>query len=237
MDGQACTAALVTTETPATTSTVTSTEKSISKRPAPAAAKTEDETPLCVVCLQQCPGEKACHCSFMHKQCAESYISVYGACRVCAVEFKTDKLAARAISEDEAELESRARKRQCLREEAERAANVEWARFIAPSAAHILYRHFRHSGDEPQAELGFGTIVLSLLHSGEQYIEDLSERLAESRPKAEVDAAVKRLLSVGDALVSAHETVDDTCSVEFMHHFRATLAERTHAPFRWSDND
>jgi len=173
----------------------------------------------------------------MHQQCAESYKSVYGACRVCALEVKTANLRPRTISEDEAELENRARKRRCVREEAERAANFDWARFIAPAAAHILYRHFRHAGDEPQSELGFGTIILSLIHSGEQYIEDLSERLAESRPKAEVDAAVRRLQSVGEALVSAHETVDETCSAEFMRHFNQVFAERSAAPFRWADND
>ena len=79
--------------------------------------------------------------------------------------------------------------------------------------------------------------MLSLLHSGEHYIEDLSERLAESRPNAEVDAAVKRLQSVGDSLVSAHETVDDACSAEFMRIFNQTLAERTRVPLRWTDND
>ena len=117
----------------------------------------------------------------------------------------------------------------------ERAANLEWARRVAPSVAHILYRHFRHAGQhEPQGELGFGTIVLSLIHSGEQYLEDLSERLSETLPRAEVEAAVKRLQSLGDALVSAHQIdlVDEACQAEFMRHFTQALAERSSAPFR-----
>ena len=159
----------------------------------------------------------------------------YGCCKICSVEFRTENLSKRQAEADDTELEARARKRRCQREQVERAANLEWARRVAPSVAHILYRHFRHAGHEPQgAELGFGTIVLSLIHSGEQYLEDLSERLSETLPRAEVEAAVKRLQSLGDALVSAHQIdlVDDACQAEFMRHFTQALAERSSAPFR-----
>ena len=33
----------------------------------------EENLPPCVVCLQPCQGAKACKCSHMHRQCAESY--------------------------------------------------------------------------------------------------------------------------------------------------------------------
>ena len=109
----------------------------------------------------------------------------YGACKVCSVDFTQSiaRLNKRHVdAEDEMEMEKRARQRRCAYEEAEKMKNLEWARCVAPSAAHILYRHFRHTGNEAgQTELSFGTIVLSLIHSGEQYIEDLAERLAESK--------------------------------------------------------
>jgi hypothetical protein len=106
------------------------------------------------------------------------------------VDFTTSiaRLNKRHIEEDEMEMEKRARQSRCAYEEAEKVKNLEWARCVAPSAAHILYRHFRHTGNEAgQTELSFGTIVLSLVHSGEQYIEDLAERLAESKCARSLD--------------------------------------------------
>ena len=94
----------------------------------------------------------------------------YGACRVCSVDFSPsiDKLCKRKVDHDEDELERHANKRRCAREAMERNANLKSARMVAPSAARILYRHFRYSGTSEQTELGFTTIILSLLHSGEQ---------------------------------------------------------------------
>jgi len=199
----------------------------------------------CVVCLQPCAGEKACNCSHMHRQCAETYKLTYGACKVCSVDFTQviGRLNKRRIDADEIEMEARARKRRCAYEEAEKAKNLDWARCVAPSVAHIMYRHFRHIGNEPHSgnepnsgsELGFGTIILSLIHSGEQYIEDLAERLAETRPRAVVDDAVRRLQTIGEALVSS-EGIDEACGEEFMRHFHTALAERSSsAPFRWNE--
>jgi len=190
----------------------------------------------CVVCLQPCRGNKACACSFMHQQCAEAYKKTYGACRVCSVDFSPVifRLNKRHVEDDEAELEMRALKKRRVKEDAEKVKNLEWARTVAPSAAHILYRHFRHAGNVPPAELGFGTIILSLIHSGEQYIEDLAERLSETRPREVVDEAVRRLQNLAEASMSA-EGVDEACCDEFMRHFNTALAERTSAPFRWNE--
>eukprot|EP00900_Chrysochromulina_parva_P001297 jgi/Chrpa1/11168/Chrysochromulina_OHIO_Genome00005566-RA len=213
------------------------TKPSATERPGSETSRLVIES-TCVVCLQPCEGKKACACSFMHQQCAEAYKQTYGACKVCSVDFTQSiaRLNKRHVdAEDEMEMEKRARQRRCAYEEAEKMKNLEWARCVAPSAAHILYRHFRHTGNEAgQTELSFGTIVLSLIHSGEQYIEDLAERLAESKPRPVVDEAIRRLQSLGEALVSP-EGIDEACSEEFMRHFQATLAERTNAPFRWNE--
>mmetsp|Transcript_42305 Transcript_42305/g.111370 ORF Transcript_42305/g.111370 Transcript_42305/m.111370 type:complete len:184 (-) Transcript_42305:376-927(-) len=162
----------------------------------------------------------------------------YGSCKVCFFDFTPviEKLNKRQISQDEVEMEIHARKRRRAFEDSERAKNVEWARCVAPSVAHILYRHFRHASNEPQVDLGFNAIVLSLIHSGEQYVDDLAERLAESRPRPVVDDAVRRLLSIGDSLGTSDE-VDMSCSEEFMRHFSIALAsERNSAPaFRWNE--
>jgi hypothetical protein len=110
---------------------------------------------------------------------------------------------------------------------------MEWARAVAPSVAHILHRHFRHEGRAVDDGLGFGAIVLSLLHSGEQYLEDLSERLAEAKPADEVESILRRLSGLGDALSSA-DGVEPCVADEFMLHYRQALRERAAVLHAWA---
>jgi hypothetical protein len=157
---------------------------------------TSEVTDVCVVCLQPC-NSKACACSFMHSECAEKYSEAFGgACKVCAAKFDATRLSKRRIDDDEAELERVARKRARERATAESAANIEWARLIAPCAAHIIATSFaQEEGGRREAPVAlcFGSVVLSLVYAGEQYLEDLSERLGGTQPPSVVAAAVHRL--------------------------------------------
>ena len=145
----------------------------------------------CVVCLQPCPGPKSCRCSFMHKDCAISYIEKLSkTCRVCEQAIEPSRLSKRPCNdEQDDELERRSKKRMREKEAAERKENLRWARAVAPAAAHIYFRHFRHAradGEEGATELCFSSVLLSLIHSDEAYLEDLSEKLCETRPSHEV---------------------------------------------------
>ena len=150
----------------------------------------------CVVCLQPC-SSKACSCSYMHKDCAEQYAKTFSAakCKVCGVGFEPSRLNKRKIDDEDRRGEELARKRARERAATERATNLEWARLVAPSAAHILLRHYRHAEEEsgPGAAevrpLCFDSVVLSLVHSGEQYLDDLSERLCDTQPQSTVEVA------------------------------------------------
>ena len=97
----------------------------------------------CVVCLQPC-SSKACSCSYMHKDCAEQYAKTFSAakCKVCGVGFEPSRLNKRKIDDEDRRGEELARKRARERAATERATNLEWARLVAPSAAHILLRHY-----------------------------------------------------------------------------------------------
>ncbi|KAL1530939.1 hypothetical protein AB1Y20_001830 [Prymnesium parvum] len=187
---------------------------------------------LCVVCLQPC-ATKACACSFMHEQCAASYANSYGTprCRVCSGEFDSEKLSKRPRDNDEdAAISERAHKRRREREAYEHGLNLEWARRVAPCAAQILFRHFQHIRNEshhvqPTFELSFDAIVLSLLHSGPEYLDDLSERLSDTMSGAEVDHHLRRLHLIGDAL-SSPERIGEECLSEFMRLFNAHFDRR-----------
>lgn len=193
---------------------------------------------VCVVCLQAYTGAKACACSYMHYQCAKDYVErISPNCRVCNKQIEFVRLNKRAHEEEETELERRASKIQREREACEKAENLKWARAVAPSVAHIMHRHFRHSrGGQADTSLSFSTIILSLIHSEETYVEDLSERLhGHGFSDAEVETHVKRLHRLGESLTSP-EGVDEACSEEFMAHFQealSALSERQGCPFLW----
>lgn len=187
------------------------------------------ETP-CVVCLQPC-ASKACNCSWMHQQCAAQYLRTFGdACKVCEAKVEPAGLSKRRIDDDEAELEMKARKRAREREDAERAHNLEWAQIVAPSAAQILLRHYLYTEETTGEELAaatplcFDSVILSLVHSGEQYLEDLSERLSDTQPPSVVDAAIRRLRSLADELTG--DGIDASCASVFMHIFNQVLQRR-----------
>ena len=187
---------------------------------------------LCVVCLQTCLS-RACKCSFMHSQCAQAYVRSMGPkCRVCSSEFAIDGLHKRPRElEEEDAIEKQAHKRRRERETEERRLNLEWARKVAPCAAQIMFRHFQHmdgqlTSHEPP-ELSFDTVVLSLLHSGPEYLDDLSERLADTLPSGEVESAIRRLHSVAEGLQSS-DSVDEACIAEFMSVFHTSLNGRIH---------
>ena len=141
----------------------------------------------CVVCLHACT-TKACACSYMHEQCAASYIKWNGtdSCRVCNGAIEVSKLCKRPRElEQESEEDQRARKRMKEKKVAAAAANLEWAQTVAPSAALIILRHFTHSrgGASAQQEaqgMGFDAVVLSLCHSGPEYLDDLREDLSHT---------------------------------------------------------
>lgn len=145
------------------------------------------DSDLCVVCLHACT-TKACACSYMHEQCAASYIKWNGgdSCRICNDAIKVSKLCKRPRElEQESEEDQRARKKMKEKKAAETAANLEWAQTVAPSAARIILRHFTHSrgGANAQQEaqgMGFDAVVLSLCHSGSEYLDDLREDLSRT---------------------------------------------------------
>lgn len=105
----------------------------------------------CVVCLHACT-TKACACSYMHEQCAASYVKWSGSptCKVCkGTIVEASELSKRPRElEVESEAEQRARKRLKEKQAEERTAAVEWATSVAPSAAHIILRHFTHLSRE-----------------------------------------------------------------------------------------
>lgn len=133
------------------------------------------------------------------------------------------------MEDEDEEVERQAKKKLRERQVAECAANLEWSRQVAPPAAHIYYRHFRHCRPGPsggaESALCFGSVVLSLVHSDAQYIEDLSERLSETQDPAEVDASIKRLHDLAEAFTSP-DGVDEACAAEFMRVFEQALLER-----------
>eukprot|EP00962_Isochrysis_galbana_P037317 scaffold13002_cov125-Isochrysis_galbana.AAC.12 len=185
---------------------------------------------VCVVCLQSCQS-KACNCSWMHQECATKYRDAFGlACKVCDCEFEPARLSKRRIEGDEAELEQIARKRARERAAAEQAENVQWAQIVAPSAAQILLRHYLYTEDVTRSDdviatpLCFDSVVLSLVHSGEQYLEDLSERLSDTQPPSVVESAVRRLRSLADELTG--DGIDATCATAFMRIFNQVLERR-----------
>ena len=168
----------------------------------------------CVVCLSPCPGLKACKCSYMHAQCAQDYVDKLSAtCRVCSCPIEPVRLSKRP-HDDDPELEVRAFKKMREKKEKEKAESLVWARTVAPAAAHIMWRHFRHSrppseGGQQNTDLSFSTIVMSIIYSEDAYVEDLSEWLNGRIPSAEVEQHVKRLNVIGESLTSP-EGVDDT---------------------------
>lgn len=135
-----------------------------------------------------------------------------------------EKLCKRPRENDEDDaIEQRAQKKRVEKEIAERNQNFEWARRVAPCAAQILFRHFQHIREETHqqqttTELSFDAIVLSLVHSGPEYIDDLSERLSDAMPSAEVDLHIRRLHSIAEAL-SSSDRVHEECLSEFMRLF------------------
>ena len=133
----------------------------------------------------------------------------------------------RENAEDDA-IEKQAHKKLREREAAERTLNLEWARRVAPCASQILFRHFQHVQGDPHpqtSDLSFGTIVLSLLHSGPEYLDDLSERLSDTMPSGEVESHVKRLYSIAEGL-SSPEIVGQECMDEFMRLLNLHLDRR-----------
>ena len=199
------------------------------KAAAAVSARLSASQDVCVVCLLPCTS-KACACSFMHAQCADQYVASYkdSQCRVCSKSIVAAALNKRPRQE-ESEADIRALKRLKERQEQQRASDLEWARRVAPAASHILRRHFRHArieGQNPaevQSELSFDTVVLSLVHSGPEYLDDLNERLNETMASAEAEGLVRRLHSIAEALTSS-ERVD--CSEEFMSIFNVHLDRR-----------
>lgn len=183
----------------------------------------------CVVCLHACT-TKACACSYMHEQCAASYIKWNGqdTCRVCKSVIEVGKLCKRPRElEQESEEDQRARKRMKEKKAAEAAANLEWAQTVAPSAALIILRHFTHSrgGASAQQEaqgMGFDAVVLSLCHSGPEYLDDLREDLSHTWSPAEVESRMRKLHDISDNLST--EAVDEECSDAFMRIFNAKIA-------------
>jgi len=185
-----------------------------------------DDDSSCVVCLQACPS-KACACSFMHQCCAVKYAATFGdACKVCEKKFEPARLSKRRIDDDEHAMERVARKRARVRAAAERAEIKEWARIVAPCAAQILLRHYLYSEEAERSVSGlcFASVVLSLVHSGPQYLDDLKERLRETQPPPVVEASVRRLCSLADDLTG--EGVDSTCGDAFMLIFNGVLVTR-----------
>jgi hypothetical protein len=167
----------------------------------------------------------------MHEDCAMKYAAAFGfACKVCEAKFEPARLSKRRIDEDEAALEQAARKRARERAAAERADNLQWAQIVAPCAAQILLRHYLYTeeaarGDDVIATpLCFDSVVLSLVHSGEQYLEDLSERLSDTQPESVVDSAVSRLRSLADDLTG--DGIDAACAIAFMRIFNEVLDRR-----------
>jgi len=179
---------------------------------------------VCVVCLHAC-GTKACACSHMHEQCAASYIKWSGSplCRVCNGEIVVKGLSKRPRElEEESEAEVRAKRRLGERQAAERAEAVEWAQSFAPSAARIVLRHFSHSRGSVTAraeaqQMGFDAVILSLVHSGPEYTDDLREDLSNSWSPSEVESRMRKLHDLADNMSS--DGVLEECSSAFMRIF------------------
>jgi len=107
------------------------------------------------------------------------------------------------------------------------AANLEWAQTVAPSAALIILRHFTHSrgGASAQQEaqgMGFDAVVLSLCHSGPEYLDDLREDLSHTWPPAEVESRMRKLHDIADNLGA--DGIAEECSEAFMRIFSAKIA-------------
>jgi hypothetical protein len=169
----------------------------------------------------------------MHQECATKYGAAFGlSCKVCHCKFEPARLSKRRIDdvEAEAELEQIARKRARERAAAERAENLTWAQQVAPSAAEILLRHYLYTEDATRSDDGiatplcFDSVILSLVHSGEQYLEDLSERLSDTQPPSVVDSAIRRLRSLADELTG--DRIDTACAAVFMRIFNQVLERR-----------
>lgn len=120
-------------------------------------------------------------------------------------------------------MEQRALKRLKARKDAARETNLAWATRVAPCAAQILGRHFAFARrnvpeavqETQQTELGFSAVILSLLHSGQEYTDDLIDRLLETMGSEEAERHIRILQSIGESLQS-DEGVDDAVEAEFM---------------------
>lgn len=159
---------------------------------------------------------------------AEAYARTYSSrCRVCNISFAPSKLSKRPrVSEEESQLEQRALKRLKEREAAEHSANLSWARKVAPCAAYIMSRHFSEAQADDfshETDLSFETIVLSIVHCEEVYINDLSERLSRDSPSDEVERHITRLQNISYDLSSSAE-LDQACREEFMRVFTKSMA-------------
>lgn len=71
-------------------------------------------------------------------------------------------------------------------------------------------------------QLSFGTILLSLVHSGPEYLDDLAERLAEKMAGEAVEEHISRLHGIGESLSGSG--VDQAVEAEFMRIFNEALS-------------
>lgn len=197
----------------------------------------QEQTPTCVVCLHACHGSKACACSHMHAECAKEYVArISKTCKICESPIEVSAKMSKRPHDDDEEEEHRARKRQREKQEAEKVENQKWAQEVAPAVAHIMCRHYRFSNAnerQREAELCFGSVILSLIHSEEAYVDDLRERLVLMLPVPDVDKHINRLHKIGDSLTSP-DGVDEACAEEFMRHFHMALARRQVCDLRWA---